>query len=193
MGAGEREGLTTGEREELSKLYKAGGFCIRKKRSSEKATRSFSSGRTAGSGECLPGTTTRSDRIVGFLRVDEPVLEVLRSGYDEGKVRAPLKRNRENVALATEIREVHDTSRRTYGHLRVHAELTEFSGSALLQQARRPALMRKAGIQGCPRGRRKRTASPDEYALTAADLMKRNFHAIAPDKLWTADITYVGS
>lgn len=97
------------------------------------------------------------------------------------------------MALATEIREVHDTSRRTYGHLRVHAELTEFSGSALLQQARRPALMRKAGIQGCPRGRRKRTASPDEYALTAADLMKRNFHAIAPDKLWTADITYVGS
>jgi putative transposase len=23
--------------------------------------------------------------------------------------------------------------------------------------------------------------------------MKRNFHAITPDKLWTADITYVGT
>jgi transposase InsO family protein len=38
-----------------------------------------------------------------------------------------------------------------------------------------------------------RTTRRHEYALRAADLVKRNFYAIAPDKLWMADITYVGT
>ena len=52
--------------------------------------------------------------------------------------------------------------------------------------------MRKAGLRGCPRGRKKRTTTRrDEHAVPAADLVKRDFHATAPDKLWTADITYL--
>ncbi len=35
--------------------------------------------------------------------------------------------------------------------------------------------------------------SPGRYALPAADLSKNSFYAIAPDKLWTPDITYVGT
>jgi putative transposase len=53
--------------------------------------------------------------------------------------------------------------------------------------------MRKAGLSGCQRGRKKRTTRRDKHAVPAADLVKRNFYAIAPDKLWTADITYVGT
>ena len=41
------------------------------------------------------------------------------------------------------------------------------------------------------RGRKKRTTRRDPYATPAADLVKRNFAAAAPDKIWTADITYV--
>jgi putative transposase len=53
-------------------------------------------------------------------------------------------------------------------------------------------LMRKAGIKGCRRGRKKRTTTRrDPYATPAADLLKRNFTAEAPDRVWTADITYV--
>jgi putative transposase len=53
--------------------------------------------------------------------------------------------------------------------------------------------MRKAGLlRGCPRSRKKRTTTcRNEHAVPAADLVKRNFHATAPDKLWTADITYL--
>ncbi len=51
--------------------------------------------------------------------------------------------------------------------------------------------MRKAGLQGCMRGRRKRTTRRDPHATPAPDLVKRNFCATAPDKLWTADITYL--
>jgi putative transposase len=52
--------------------------------------------------------------------------------------------------------------------------------------------MRKAGLRGCPRGRKKRTTTRrDKHAVSAPDLVKRNFCAIAPDKLWTAEIGYV--
>jgi putative transposase len=51
--------------------------------------------------------------------------------------------------------------------------------------------MRKAGLQGCIRGRRKRTTRRDVNAVPAPDLVGRNFAASAPDRLWTADITYV--
>jgi len=49
--------------------------------------------------------------------------------------------------------------------------------------------MRKAGIRGCKRGRKKRITRPDPRATPAPDLVNRNF--TAPDRLWTADITYV--
>ena len=52
--------------------------------------------------------------------------------------------------------------------------------------------MRKAGLRGCLRGRKKRTTTRrDKHAVPAPDLVKRNFCAIALDKLWTADITYI--
>jgi putative transposase len=52
--------------------------------------------------------------------------------------------------------------------------------------------MRKAGLRGCPRDRKKRTTTcRDKHAVPAPDLVKRDFRAIAADKLWTADITYV--
>ncbi len=52
-------------------------------------------------------------------------------------------------------------------------------------------LMRKNGLTGCMRGRKKCTTRHDPYATLAPDLLKRNFAAAAPDKVWTADITYV--
>jgi putative transposase len=35
------------------------------------------------------------------------------------------------------------------------------------------------------------TTHRDKHAIAAPDLVKRNFNAIALDRLWTADITYV--
>ena len=54
--------------------------------------------------------------------------------------------------------------------------------------------MRKAAaLQGCIRGRRKRKTRRDKHATPAPDLLKRNFAAAAPNRVWTADITYVGT
>jgi len=54
-------------------------------------------------------------------------------------------------------------------------------------------LMRNEGLKGCLRGRKKRTTRRDGSTVAAPDLIRRNFAAVAPDRLWVADITYVRS
>jgi putative transposase len=52
--------------------------------------------------------------------------------------------------------------------------------------------MRQRGLAGCHRrGQRPRTTVPDRHATPAPDLVERRFSAVAPNRLWVADITYV--
>lgn len=117
------------------------------------------------------------------------VLRVSRSGYYDWKDRPLSKRARENVQLTEKIREIHDRSRQIYGYPRVHAELRALGARCSRKRVAR--LMRQAGLRGCLRGRKKRTTRRDPHATPAADLVNRNFTAAAPDRVWTADITYV--
>jgi putative transposase len=53
-------------------------------------------------------------------------------------------------------------------------------------------LMKELGIAGVVRGRKKkRTTVADEGGRYPADLVRRNFKAPAPNRLWVADLTYV--
>lgn len=52
-------------------------------------------------------------------------------------------------------------------------------------------VMKKAGISGVKRGKKRKTTWPDETAERPADLVDRKFLAPAPNRLWVADITYV--
>lgn len=118
------------------------------------------------------------------------VLRVSRSGYYEWKDRPPSNRDRENATLTERIREIHQRSRETYGYLRVHAELRALGVRCNRKRVAR--LMRKDGLRGCMRGRRrKHTTRQDPLAIPAPDLVGRNFCAPAPDRLWTADVTYL--
>jgi putative transposase len=118
------------------------------------------------------------------------VLKVSRSGYYDWKERPPSERARENADLTERIREVHHRSRETYGYLRVHAELRALGVHCNRKRVAR--LMRKDGLRGRMRGRRrKHTTRQDPLAVPAPDLVERNFCAPAPNKLWTADITYL--
>jgi putative transposase len=117
------------------------------------------------------------------------VFRVSRSGYYDWKERSPSKRSRENAELTERIGEIHERSRRTYGYPRVHAELRALGVRCSRKRVAR--LMRKADLRGCLRGRKRRTTRQDEHAIPAPDLVHRNFAAASPDRLWTADITYV--
>jgi putative transposase len=117
-------------------------------------------------------------------------LKVSRSGYYDWKDRSPSERERENTALTERIREIHHRSRGTYGYPRVHAELRALGVRCSRKRVAR--LMRKDGLRGCMRRRRrKHTTRRDPLAIPAPDLVERNFAAPAPNKLWTADITYM--
>jgi putative transposase len=117
------------------------------------------------------------------------VFGVSRSGYYGWKKRSPSKRSRENAELTERIREIHERSRGTYGYPRVHAELRALGVRCSRKRVAR--LMRKAGLRGCLRGRKRRTTRQDKHAVPAPELVHRNFAAASPDRLWTADITYV--
>jgi putative transposase len=52
-------------------------------------------------------------------------------------------------------------------------------------------LMKAADIVGVSRKRRLRTTRPDETAARHPDLVKRDFTADAPNRLWVTDLTYV--
>ncbi len=119
------------------------------------------------------------------------MLGVSRSGYYAWKDRPPSKRNRENDALTGTIREIHERSRQTYGSPRVHAELRALGTRCSRKRVER--LMRKAGLQGCMRGRRRGTTRRGKRSAAAEDLVKRNFAAAKTDRVWVADITYVAT
>jgi putative transposase len=53
--------------------------------------------------------------------------------------------------------------------------------------------MRAAGLRGVRRGKTPRTTRPAPDPDQRADLVKRVFTADAPNRLWVADITYVGT
>ncbi len=118
------------------------------------------------------------------------MLRVSRSGYYDWKDRPPSRRSREDAALTAKIRQIHERSRETYGSPRVQAELQAMGVRCGRKRVAR--LMRKAGLRGCLRGRRRRrTTRSNGAAVPAPDLVCQNFAAVAPDRLWVADITYV--
>ena len=51
--------------------------------------------------------------------------------------------------------------------------------------------MRHHGLAGATRGRKVFTTKPDSAHVRAPDLVKRDFTATGPNKLWVTDFTYV--
>jgi len=117
------------------------------------------------------------------------LLGVSRSGYYAWRRRPPSARARADRGLSQRIREIHEQSRGTYGTPRIRAELRDAGVACSRKRVAR--LLRLAGLQGCHR--RKGPPSPRRTpgATPAPDLVRRDFAAPAPDRLWVADITYV--
>jgi len=135
-------------------------------------------------------------RLVDAEKVNHPVallcrvLGVSRAGYYAWRARSPSARAVADAALTETIRAIHRRSRGTYGAPRVHAELVEEHG-VRCGRKRVARLMRAAGVAGCHRRRAARTTRRDAAAAPGPDLVRRAFAADAPNRLWTADITYL--
>jgi putative transposase len=119
------------------------------------------------------------------------LLGVSPSGYRAWAHRRGSPRAYADAGLLETIRAIHDASRRTYGAPRVQAQLR--AAGITVGRKRVARLMRQAGLVGVHRRRRARPAPrrPLRSATTAPDLVRRNFSASGPDRLWVADITYL--
>jgi putative transposase len=123
------------------------------------------------------------------IRVMCRVLGVSASGYYAWQQREPSARARANEQLLERLRTIHAKSRETYGVPRMHAELRD-EGLAVGHN-RIARLMRQAGLVGASRRKSCWTTRRDQDAQPAPDLVRREFVADAPDRLWVADITYI--
>lgn len=111
------------------------------------------------------------------------------STYYAAKRRPPSARSRRDAVLLAEIKRVYKESGEVYGARKVWLQLHRENISCARCTVER--LMRAAGLAGVRRGRRTRTTIPAGRPGWPPDLVNRNFHAEAPNRLWVVDITYV--
>jgi putative transposase len=124
----------------------------------------------------------------------EPIctaLQVAPSTYYAAASRQPSARQLGDARLKTEIARVHRDNFGVYGIEKVWRQLNREGHKVGRDRAAR--LMDDMGLSGVVRGKRKRTTVPAEVSARPADLVERNFSAVAPNQLWVADVTYVST
>lgn len=138
--------------------------------------------------------------MTGFRFVDEHQAEyritdlcrvagVSRSGFYAWKTRRPSPREQANAELLVEIREIHETSRRTYGAPRVTGQLRRRGHRVGHNRVAR--LMADDGLVGA-HARRKWRRGRHPCIVPAPDLLQRDFACDRPDRRWVADISEFG-
>lgn len=111
------------------------------------------------------------------------------STYYAAKRRPASARAVRDARLTAEITRVWKESGEVYGARKVWLQLhREHVGCARCTVER---LMRQAGLRGVHRRRRTRTTIPADRGGWPPDLVNRDFHAAAPNRLWVVDLTYV--
>ena len=122
----------------------------------------------------------------------EPICRVLQaapSTYYAARQRPPSARQVRDEALKVKIRHVHAAHFGVYGARKLWRQLLR--EGILVARCTVERLMREMGLSGAVRGKPRRTTTPDETAERPADLVKRDFRAPVPNRLWVADLTYV--
>jgi putative transposase len=117
------------------------------------------------------------------------VLGLSPSGYYAWLERPLSARALRDRELLVEMERIHAFSRRTYGRLRMHAELTDEGHEVNHKRVGR--LMRVGELRGVTRRKKWRTTVREQGVRPAPDLVERDFTAKEPDRLWVADIAYV--
>jgi putative transposase len=119
-------------------------------------------------------------------------LAVSASGYYAWIDRAPSPRARRHAQIRQAVQEVHAASHGVYGSLKIAHELRQRDD---LERACRNTVataMRELGLKSRIRKRfTPTTTQVDPTREPAPNLLARDFSASAPNRKWTADITYL--
>ncbi len=122
----------------------------------------------------------------------EPICEVLQvasSSYYAAQNRPPSPRALRDAELIPQLVEIWKANYEVYGSRKLWKAARRAGIDIGRDQTRR--LMAQAGIQGALRKKRVRTTRPDPSGARHPDLVKREFVADAPNRLWVTDLTYV--
>lgn len=103
--------------------------------------------------------------------------------------RPPTPRQARRAALDAAVKKFFDDSGGTYGSPRVAADLVDGGWRVSVNTV--AASMRRQGLVGRPKKRRRSTTRQDKTAPPAPDLLGRDFTADAPDVKWCGDLTEI--
>jgi putative transposase len=124
----------------------------------------------------------------------EPIcahLPIAPSTYYAARTRSPSARAVADAALAPEVLRVWKENYEVYGAEKVWRQLRREGFEVGRDRVAR--LMRTLAIAGVVRGKAKRTTVPAPTGERPTDLVRRDFTAPAPNRLWVADVTYVST
>ena len=124
----------------------------------------------------------------------EPIcraLQVAPSTCYAAVCRRPSVRRRDDERLKPEIARVHRANFGVYGAEKVWRQLNR--EGVRIGRDRVARLMGELQLVGAVRGKRKRTTLPAKVGSRPTDLVERHFTAVAPNRLWVADLTYVST
>ncbi|MGH3966441.1 MAG: IS3 family transposase [Pseudonocardiaceae bacterium] len=118
-------------------------------------------------------------------------MQIAPSTYYAACSRPPSARAVRDAELKREIKRVYEENYSVYGAEKVWWALNR--EGIVVGRCRVERLMRALGLVGAVRGKTVRTTVADPDGVRAPDLVKRQFTAGAPNRLWVADFTYVAT
>ncbi|BCK74678.1 transposase [Acetobacter aceti NRIC 0242] len=121
------------------------------------------------------------------------VLSIAPSAYYAYRARQknPCVRSQKDKELCHEIRRIWNDNFCVYGVRKVWHQLRREGLDVARCTVER--LMHRMGLKGVMRGKGVRTTRPDPARPCPQDLVQRQFHAPAPNRLWVSDFTYVST
>ncbi|WZP00264.1 IS3 family transposase [Isosphaeraceae bacterium EP7] len=119
------------------------------------------------------------------------VLRVSAGGYYDWRGRPDSEQARRREALVVSIKAIHGEVKARYGSPRIHAELIARGEPCCVNTVAK--LMRREGIAARTRRKFRVTTDSNHDRPVAENVLNREFEPGAPDRAWTADITYVAT
>lgn len=117
------------------------------------------------------------------------VLQVSPSGYHAWRTRPVSAQAAQNATLLTEIRRTHVEFRQAYGYLKTWQTLR---ARGIACGKHRVARLRRENAIEVRRVKRQRIRGEHyKLAIAAPDLLKQDFHADAPNRVWAGDLTFI--
>ncbi|WP_420488449.1 IS3 family transposase [Paraburkholderia phytofirmans] len=192
---GEREGVTTSERERLKALEREVKELRRANEILKLASAFFGPGGTRPPPEVLKAFIDQHRDTFGVESICK-VLRIAPSGYRRhaAQLRDPSRRcarAKRDEFLSPEIKRVWQANMQVYGADKVWKQLNREGIAVARCTVER--LMKQQGLRGVRRGKRVRTTIPDVSAPRPLDRVNRQFKADRPNQLWVSDFTYVST